>query len=489
MAKLKWIYLFISLFIMGNLPCTYGQVARDKQVVKDNRFRPKAKLLDKKQEEKDKKEEEVVDPERRGPANLPFEILNQITSDHEFEANNGILNIFRKVYRDANPQSGYYYYLPAEYNLNWSEDSGEYAFYINFKGADEKGRGEAVITAELKPNISRKDLEIANQLLKLDIENNEVEKKYGVKELVSMPLAAPPSISFSQISNYGVNPEDIIVRTPTDFLDPIVISWKMERVDDLMGALFNNVGLNGNITLEPDGQGMPAIEIPINLKIDDVKTFGRFELEAGSWRSEGWQNKTDYPLALKNFHVLKMKKVGNAYKPYIYTWKMGNTEVPEKARVKFDAGLVPEWLDSNEDVERIWLEYSVKACMSCNKKVRNKILGGVASNQINNIEITTLSPLEFTGAQMMKIKIRSHQADPNGLRKVNLPTITLNADFQNLSGGQLFINEGEKPNFEYFIQLYMADGTKYESDGWLKSNELEIVIGEKQIREMISRFR
>lgn len=433
--------------------------------------------------------EQEKSKEREGPANLPFEILNQIGSDHEFESNNGIINIFRKVYRDANPESGYYYYLPAEYNLNWKSDQGEYAFYVTFKAATTAGRGEAVVTAELKPNITRKDIEIARELLQEDIKKDPVAKEFPVNNLVSLPLSAPPRITFAQIQNYGVSPDDIIVRTPTDFLDPIIISWKMERVDDLLLALFNNVGLNGNLTLEPAGVDMPVIEIPINLKIDDARTFGKFQLEGSSWRSQGLQNKTDYPVTLKNLHVLRMKKQGTELKPFIYTWRMGDTEVPEKATAKFQAGSVPSWIDNDPTIKSMWIEYAVQNCESCNQTVREKILGGVSSNQINKIEITTLSPLSFSGAKMMRVRIRSHQADPNGTSKVNLPTLTISDDFATLNGGELFINQGQKPDFEYQITLYMADGTKYESDNWQKSSDLEIVIGEKQIKDQISHFR
>ena len=431
---------------------------------------------------------EEKDLERRGPANISFEILNQIQSDHEFESQGGIINIFRKVYRDANPRSGYFYYLPASYTLNWKEEIAEYAFYINYLAANDQGRGSAVLTAELKPNISRQDIALARSLLSRDVKQDQVANQFEIRNLVSMPLAAPPKINFSQIRNYGVNPEDIIVRTPTDFLDPIVISWRMDRVDDLLSALFNNVGLNGNITLEPDGDDMPVVEIPINLKIDDAGTFGVFDMDEIHWRSQGWQNPTDFPVILKNMHVLMMDESQSSSIPKIYTWNTGNVEVPEQAQVDFQANAVPTWLESHPKVKKIWMEYTVAPCNSCNSTVKDKILGGVAGNQIINLEITTLSPLAFTGAQMMKIRIRSVQADPNGARKIVMNPVTIQQDGASLVAGQLFIDYEEKPDFEYLIQLYMADGTKYESPRWIQSHDTEIVIGEKQIRESITHF-
>ncbi len=423
--------------------------------------------------------------DRMGPANLPYEFLNQIQSDYEFESNSGILNIFREIYRDANAKSGYYYYLPAEYNLNWTQETGQYALYVNFKAADAQGRGGAVVTAELKPNITRKDLDIAKGLLKQDIRQDPVAGPHGVKQLVSMPLAEPPSITFDQIRNYGVNPEDIIVRTPTDFLDPIVISWQMDQVDDLLTALFNNVGLNGNLTLVPAGENMPAIEIPISLKIDDHRTYGQFQLELRRIRTNQWQNQTDYPILLKNLHLLRTTKAG---KSRIYTWSMANREVPENAMVEFNAVAVPAFLDSDRNIQKAWLEYTVKPCNSCNATVREKILGGVIGSQINSLTVTTLTPLQYTGAAMMKIKVRSFQADPNGVMQVNLPTLTITKDFQTMPAGQLFLDDGESPELEFLIQLYLADGTRYESAGWQRWSDLELVIGEKQIRDLFKEF-
>jgi hypothetical protein len=90
---------------------------------------------------------------------------------------------------------------------------------------------------------------------------------------------------------------------------------------------------------------------------------------------------------------------------------------------------------------------------------------------------------------LIKIKLRSHQADPNGREKINLPTLTVDKDGTTLSGGQIFIPDGGSADYEYFIQVYTKDGTKYESDEWKKSDDLELVIGTSQIKDMISHFR
>jgi len=440
------------------------------------------------EDEMDEKEGENVeaeeDKERKGPANITFNLSGEIESDYDFSGDN-ILDIFNTVYRDENLASGYFYFLPASYNLSWSENSGKYDFNANYSAAGEGGIGETTVTAILKPGLSRNELKLAKFLLEQNIKG-KTEEEYGVTDLIAMPLAQTPEVEFTNLGQFDVSEGDISIRAPSDLAEPIYISFSTSRIDDLMGMFFNNIGLYGDIVIYPDGEGMPnSIRIPFNLKIDDPKTYGRFELEQRNWR-KGWQNKTDYPLQLVNFHLMK-KESGSTIK--VYTWEMGDKEVPENGKVKFEASLVPYWIDTNPNVEKIWMEYSVLPCGSCNSRVKSKIIKGTSGSRVQNIEFTILTPLNFTEADLMKIKIRSYQADPNGLSKRSLPTLTITDDGQTLSGGQLYVADGDDPEFEFLVQIYLEDGTKYEADNWVKSSDLEVVIGKKQIEDMISHFR
>jgi hypothetical protein len=425
-----------------------------------------------------------ADKERRGPSNITFSLASQVRSDVDFTGRE-LLNVFNTIYRDDNRNSGYYYYLPSSYNLSWTASTGEYEFNASYSAADETGRGETTVTAILKPKLGGNELRFVKELLQKSIEGKP-EDQYGITELAPMPMAQAPEIAFSNLGQFDVAAQDISIRAPSDLMDPIYISFTTGRIDDLMGMFFNNIGLYGDVIIYPAGEGMPAsIRIPFNLKIDDPGTFGRFELLPGSWRN-GWQNKADYPVVLTRFNVLKREASGEFR---VYTWQMGDREIPEKARVNFDGSLVPRWIDSNPGISRIWMDYTVKPCVGCNNAVKEKIIKGTSGSRVNNIEFTVLTPLEFTKAGMMKIRIRSYQADPNGRAKVNLPTLTISQDGSTHSGGQLFIPEGASPDFEYMVQLYMADGTKYESDSWQQSNDLEVVIGTTQIRNMVSHFK
>ena len=422
--------------------------------------------------------------ERQGPANVTFNLSNQIDADLEFSGRD-LLSTFNTIYRDANIHSGYYYFLPAAYNLSWLSGTGEYEFNATYSAAKESGRGETTVTAILKPKLGSSELKFVRDLLIKNIKGKP-EEQHGVTDMIAVPMAQAPEISFSNLGQFGVESKSISIRAPSDLMDPIYISFTTNRIDDLMGMFFNNIGLYGDVIIYPAGEGMPgSIRIPFNLKIDDPGTFGKFELQPATWRS-GWQNKTDFPVILTHFNV--MKKVSNG-EIRVYTWQMGDREIPEHAKVKFNASLVPAWIDSNPDIIKMWMDYTVKPCVSCNNAVKEKIIKGTSGSRVNNIEVTILTPLEFTKAELIKIKLRSIQADPNGLSKVNLPTLTINKDGETFSGGQIFIPEGASPDFEYLVQVYMTDGTKYEADSWQKSNDLEVVIGTNQIREQISHFK
>ncbi len=424
--------------------------------------------------------------EREGPKNIStFEWKNYIGSEYAFPNSYPLVNIYYQVFGDANPKSGYYYYLPNSYNLNWSSVSG-YSLYIKFLSSTSGAKGEATVTAELTPNISNADLAMAAALLQADLKN---KPGASFTELVSAPLSQPPRVSINQISSFGIDPKDISVTTPSNLAEPITISWKMQNVENLMTALFENVGLSGNLFLAPAGENMPEISIPFNIKLNDQNTFGKFELDPSAMRSTPWVNYAPYPVVLKNMHIMKANKSGSKALS-VYTWQAGNTTVPPGAQVRFDASSIPQWVDSHAGIQRIWLEYEPAACKYCDDKIENDLIGGAKGTRSRKLTFDAFDPLEYTGARMVKVKIRSVQADPNTRSKTDLPTLTINSDGQTLDGGTIYVPEGSKPEFEYYVQIIMPDGTIYEADAWEISNDPDTnIIGQALIKRLVSSFR
>lgn len=424
--------------------------------------------------EGEQEEEAEDDTEIKGPNLTLGKDLSSLLDDSGYDLFLNKLNLFREVYEDQNPNSGFFYYLPASYNLNWDDKTGEYAFYVYYLSADEGGRGDVVISAELTPSINRDNVELAETLL---------SKEFGREiKLRPMPLVSTPAVSFgNSLTIFDVDPASLSTNIPTDFLQPIVVSWRMgRRVDDLVGAMLNNTGIIGNVEFTPYSEVEKNITVTSRLKVNDEQTYGVMEFENAASVLNGLHNPTDYNIVLKRVVVLREAANKNLS---IETITLGDYDVePGKIFASFTDGERNALLNGDL-IKKLWVDYSlVRPCTSCDDNVQNKILDGTSSSRLNNIEIEVLTPLEAAGASSMKVLIKSKQGDPNGENEVLLPIVNIAEDNQTISGGELFIGEGGAPDFEYQLVLIQPDGTVKSSE-WIESEELFIVLGAATIEQ------
>ena len=382
------------------------------------------------------------------------------------------LNIFREVYEDKNENVDVLYYLPRNYNLKWEKGSGEYSFYIYYLSADEQGRGEVVITAELTPNISSEDIEVAEKLLS--------EKEGKAIILRPLPLKDTPKVTFGNaLNNFDVDNESISTNIHTDFLEPIIVSWKMDRrVDDLIGAMMNNIGISGNVEFLPYDATDRMISIPLKMKVNDQFTYGPIEYTSAASLLNGFQNPTDYPIRTEELVVIREQSNHFSVQSIPledYSVEPGNyfAEFTDSERAALLEG---------ELINKIWVKYQLLPCSSCDDAVKEKVMGGTAGSRVNEIEVEVLSPLAYSGAESLKIIIKSTQGDPKGQSEVLLPIITINEDSQSITGGELFLNDGETPDFQYQLVMINPNGETLFSE-WITGDNFFIIIGEQTIKE------
>ncbi len=77
-----------------------------------------------------------------------------------------------------------------------------------------------------------------------------------------------------------------------------------------------------------------------------------------------------FPLKLKYIHAFFLSKEENGNTvPFVYSWSLGDKEIPVLASVKFNSSVIPKIVDAN--AQRIWVEYSVPSCNSCKDKILN----------------------------------------------------------------------------------------------------------------------
>jgi hypothetical protein len=221
----------------------------------------------------------------------------------------------------------------------------------------------------------------------------------------------------------------------------------------------------------------------VQIRLATPDTFGAIRWN----RAERWRNQTPYPLRLRYIHALVSAPQG----PVVYSWDLGNTEVPPMARVAWDAARIPAWVDAQ--AKRIWVDYTVADdCAACDRQVIEKITEGVSSVSASQIRIRTITPLADTGAYAISIQIRSRHFDPQAAQVQVKPDVLLDADGKDFTVGPIYLGsrqDGESvpgdPLYEYFVSLIMKDGTTYKATHWVPSDSLRLLIGKVQVEQAL----
>jgi hypothetical protein len=418
-----------------------------------------------------------------GPSSSAQVNLESVIQEEVLGVNRDALGIDTRILRDANSKSGFYYYFPREYQLGWSKVTGKPDITITFQEATGNSAGLATVTATLYPKQLPGDVEIARDMLAKKLANSPGSLP-DIHEFTDIPMTQAPMVEFESLTQFGVTADNIGLHAPSRLGDPVKIIFTTSKVDVLLAMFFNNVGVFGNLIVYTNGFEN-GFAIPLNLKIDAPETYGAFEVTGTDWRNT-WRNPTDYPVSIGHLHVLRKEPKGD-YR--IYSWKADNELVPPGAKVNFGASSIPTWVENNSRVKRIWMDYAINECDECDKAVKKKVLESINQNGVakpEKLEFTILTPMAFTEASLIRIKVRSFQASASGDEKTELESVTVKEDGDVLDGGTLYVRDG-KVDYEYKMVVYLEDGTTYES-GWIPSNSKEVVIGSRQIRDNIPEF-
>ncbi len=410
--------------------------------------------------------------ERIGPDITKYEDIRSLLEGEIYTSFIEKLNIFRKIYKDKNSNANVYYYFPAEYTLKWDKETNEYAFNIYYMSS-ENGKGSVLINAELTPHISSYDIKLAENLL--------ASKLRKPVKLMPMDLRDVPKVDFgATLTNFNVKAESINASIPSDYHKPIILDWRMDsNVDDFVGAMLNNIGVNINLEFRPYGDETTVINVPINLEVNSPMTYGKIEFPQTSEILNGWINTLDYPIIPKK--IVLLRKQGN--RKYFETISLNSEEVAKKAKFEI-SNETRSKLSNSSNIINIWLDYALnKDCSACNKEVKKKIIGGTSGSQISTLEIQVLNALEYSEAHSMKLLIKSVQGDPNGVSEISFPAINITEDDQSLDGIQLFVPEGKELYYDYKLITIMKDG-EVKTSTWQKSNTNLLVLGENQIKKM-----
>ncbi len=424
---------------------------------------------------------EQVEKGAEGPGNTAISLWDEIMSDVDFDlGSNSITNISTDIFPDKNEASGYYYYFPSSYNLKWSKDDS-YDLKMLYGSATGGESGQVNMFVELTPGVGTKEKAMVEELVKEYAKANNLH----FEKLLPVPLSAPPEVDLSgQLSSLYNIPLEKITTTVTGLFDPVDLSWPMntKNADDLMIAL-KEVDLNGELKIHPQGE-MPEVNIPVRISLDDEKVLGRIELKNNNWRSGEWKNEMPFPVKLKYIHALILNKDQNGSTvPFIYSWNLGNKEVPVMATAKINTAAIPKLVDTK--AQRIWIEYTVPPCTECKDKIINELTGGTTTSREQKIEVVSYVK-DRTNALALEVRIRSRFADPKGEKIIELPPLKIAEDGESYFIGPLFVPEGKQPEYEYQIKL-VTDEDVFTSK-WIYSTETSLYLNKKIITDAFGKF-
>lgn len=426
------------------------------------------------------------DKSPQGPDNNPISLWEDLVADNDFEFPYEITNVRMEVYPDKNTKSGVFYYLPGAYHLRWNVDEG-YNFRMLYGTAEDSNDTSNVrMVGTLTPGISSKEIALIKTLLDSYVKSNP---SYKFTDLKIIPVQSIPKISLSSglEGQYDISSDKINVNVTSSISNPIDVSWvtSTKTKEEIQVALSEGVGVQGTMTLAPDSESVPEQLIPVRITLSDKRTLGKFMLQPNEWRTKKWKNETPFPLKLKMIHALIVEKQGSKTIPIVYSWSLNNIEVPAKASVEFDAAKMPTWIETKGKAEQIWIDYNIENCTSCVDEIVEEISNATS---LLNKEITfeSVGVFETIKPAFIKIKVRTKQADPKGETVVELPSVRVDKDMVVFTTGPLYLKKEDTPNFEYQITVVMPDGEVHKSDNWIPSNEVELILGSKILKENIS---
>ena len=418
----------------------------------------------------------------QGPSDNPISLWEGLASDVDFEFPHEITNIRLDIYPDKNPESGVFYYLPAAYHIRFDEDKG-HEFIIDYGTSSEtEETGEVRMSGTLSPAIGLKEVEFVKALIEAYQKRNP-----GMKftELRAVPTESSLEVNFSdELSMYNI--DQVSVNVASTIAAPLEVSWKTNRqtADDIVNSLKSNVGVRGKMIIKPQGSKMPDQEVPVRITLADERTLGRFDLDSKTWRHKKWRNITPYPVKLRYMHLLAIEKVNGKTIPLIYSWDLNNQEIPSLAQVQFDGTSVPVWLDTYKKAERVWLDYTVVDCDPCEAEVLQEVVHATSRPSLQKIEFNVLEFFEEMEVEYIDVEVRSIQGDPQGNSLTTLPVIHIDGDAQKFYSTDLFIKEGDNPQFEYRLTLVLKNGRELISDQWMEKSSLRVPLGSYQISEI-----
>jgi len=424
-----------------------------------------------------------VENDPKGASNRAVSLFDLIRSDVSFNNPADISPIsLSNIYYDRNPKSGMFYYLPASYNLNWSEKGG-FNFNSVYTKSTSEGNGNVNMTASLLTGISSNEQSFIKEFLSSYLKGIPEIKFNDVTALI--PTNPKISLQGNLQSLYNIGPDKISVSVTSSIYDPIAASWSAETdvANEILTALGKGVGITGEMSFKADASDVSGFSVPVKIGLANEYSFGKMNLQNTSYRSEVLSNKFPFPIQLTNIHVLIFNEAAGKFVPCVYTWSLGDKQVLPHSKIKIDANAIPTWIDNDPRVKKIWVEYRLLPCEYCTEEVISQVSSGSSGDRVHSIKMNSMGIFKKYNFSFMRVTIRSRFLDPKG----NLPrelTFNITKDNEDVEAGPFYLWNEKDLSYEYKIELFSEDKT-YSGTAWIAARDYQLYINRDIVKKSL----
>ncbi|MFH1176186.1 MAG: hypothetical protein V1750_02170 [Acidobacteriota bacterium] len=387
-----------------------------------------------------------------------------------------------EVYRDANADSGIFYYRPTRYALRFDPEEG-YFLTVDYKGAGESGKN-VLIQARLTSGAGPVDLEVLRALL----------RRYAAgRDPILLRLPATYEARFD-LTSFGVDAVTVSgIDTDTG---EVVISFAtgVETKELLTSALGNVNGLVGQVTLRPAAVSeqqtfRSAIDISAEIKMADVASGPRMLWRARTATAGSVANPWPFPLTLHSLCYLLREPTGALR---LRGFSLGETLLAPGDTARIDAAKLNSEIDSPAAVAAFYDASLVREDEAVRRTVE-ELTGGVGALPVHELWVEVVKPQELFqqySVYKVAVEVRSLYFDPQARAAVN-NTYELDESTAKVQCAPLYFRGTPGADFyQYKLGIVTLDGAVHADARWRGPNPTlinRIFIGAAMVEEVLGR--
>jgi hypothetical protein len=392
----------------------------------------------------------------------------------------GELSILHELYADQNPESGYYYYLPARYVLDYEPGTG-FGLQIYYDSEAGGSSNNVVVRATLRAAVQPEDLRIAESFLKQDCAKNGrpfqhldpfrfANARVNLDAMAATTLEIATDKVHAQIFSEGGIVSIEFVTTTRQLDRFITLATRNGLYGTIEYSSSADANIKRQIPLEIRLPNRISLSSTVKLSVDKTGPAVRGELF----------NTSRFPIALRYLHVLRYSSAT----PEVHSFVFPLNEIGAGGKVAVDSVIPPSLLSG---LARIWADYEVVADQASVNTALKVATASAAQSGSAAFVVRRVGEID-PNISAIRVTLVSRYLDPAGLKEV-ICTGSISPTDDSIKLGTAFLRDrqegidygGTDYLCSYTIDVDYKDARKSQRIERQNTNYLTISIGQAQL--------